>query len=84
MRARTGCFYRLLLASSKTGAVKGWSRDPAHGQLVKTTLGWPSPPSGSAGLCFGALAQARLRCGDLGDSLLAGPCALFLGCSAGI
>lgn len=50
----------------------------------QTNLGWPNPPSGSAGLCFGALALAQLLCRDLGGLLLVGPCASFLGCSAGI
>lgn len=45
----------------------------------QTTLAWPNPPSGSAGLCFGALAQAQLLCRVLGGCFLLGEGALLLG-----
>lgn len=44
----------------------GMEPGSSPGAAAQTTLGLPSPPSGSAGLCFGALAQARLLHRDLG------------------
>lgn len=84
MWARTGCFYWLFLPPPRQ-AVMGRSRDPAQGQLLRPPWAGPVHPSGSAGLCFGSLAQAWLLHRDLGGgSLLVGPCASFLGSSAGI
>lgn len=65
---QNGLFLPAATGFSETGAVTGWGWDPVH-PVAPLDCAWGS---------------GRLLCRVLRGSLLVGPCASFLGCSAGV